>query len=138
MPTLPTISQAAAIPLRGGRVCLITSRGGKRWVVPKGCLEPGKTAGQIALQEAWEEAGLLGTLEREPIGSYAYEKFGNVYHVTAFVMEVTEARVDWPESLERDRIWLRPISALTRVDNLGLRRLMRKVLPAAPAVTQAV
>jgi 8-oxo-dGTP pyrophosphatase MutT (NUDIX family) len=119
-------------------VCLITSRGGKRWVVPKGCLEPGKTAGQIALQEAWEEAGLLGTLEREPIGSYAYEKFGNVYHVTAFVMEVTEARVDWPESLERDRIWLRPISALTRVDNLGLRRLMRKVLPAAPAVTQAV
>src|SRR5260370_878454 len=105
-----TLQQAAAIPVRLGQVCLISSRSGKRWVVPKGCLEPGKTAGEIALQEAWEEAGLLGALHREPIGSYVYEKLGNTYHVTVFLMEVTESKSTWPESLERLRAWLRPAS----------------------------
>ena len=68
------IRQAAALPLRRGRVCLITSRNGKRWVIPKGWIEPGQTAGETALQEAWEEAGLAGAIEGEPIGSYLYEK----------------------------------------------------------------
>jgi 8-oxo-dGTP pyrophosphatase MutT (NUDIX family) len=125
---LPTVQQAAAIPVRRGRVCLVTSRSGKRWVIPKGCLEPGTTAGQIALQEAWEEAGLLGVLQREPVGSYVYEKLGNIYHVTVFHMDVTEAKTAWPESLERQRIWLPPTTAVARVDYLGLRKLLRSVL----------
>src|SRR3954470_24816720 len=98
---MPTISepirQAAALPLRRGRVCLITSRSRKRWVIPKGWIEPGQTAGETALQEAWEEAGLVGALEREPIGTYLYEKEGQSYHVTVFVMKVTAAEQDWPE-----------------------------------------
>jgi 8-oxo-dGTP pyrophosphatase MutT (NUDIX family) len=124
---LPTIQQAAVIPVQRGRVCLVTSRSGKRWVVPKGCLEPGMTAGQIALQEAWEEAGLLGALHREPIGSYVYEKLGNTYHVTVFLMDVTEAKAEWPERLERERVWVRPSMALARIDNPGLRKLLRNV-----------
>ena len=39
------IRQAAALPVRDGMVCLVTSRNGKRWVAPKGCMEPGMTAG---------------------------------------------------------------------------------------------
>jgi 8-oxo-dGTP pyrophosphatase MutT (NUDIX family) len=60
------IRQAAVIPVRSGRVCLVSSSGGKRWVVPKGHIEPGQAAGETALLEAWEEAGLLGALHREP------------------------------------------------------------------------
>ena len=71
------IHQAAAIPVRGGRVCLVTSSSGNRWVVPKGHFEPDKTAAQIALQEAWEEAGLIGVMRPEPVGSYVYSKFSN-------------------------------------------------------------
>ena len=59
-----SIQQAAAVPISGRRICLVTSRRGKHWVVPKGCLEPGKTAGEIALQESWEEAGLVGILNQ--------------------------------------------------------------------------
>ena len=77
MPDTPgTLQQAAAIPVRMGQVCLVTSRSGKRWVIPKGCLEPGKTAGEIALQEAWEEAGIVGVLQPDPVGSYLYDKAG--------------------------------------------------------------
>jgi 8-oxo-dGTP pyrophosphatase MutT (NUDIX family) len=123
-----TIQQAAAIPLQRGQVCLVTSTGGKRWVIPKGCMEPGKTAGEVALQEAWEEAGLVGALEPEPVGSYLYEKYGNLYHVIVFLMHVTEAAEDWPERTMRQRCWLSPTQALVRVEDRGLRELLRHVV----------
>ncbi len=128
------IRQAAAIPVRAGQVCLVTSSSGKRWVVPKGCMEPGKTAGELALQEAWEEAGLVGVLQPEPVGSYLYEKFGNSYYVVVFLMLVTEASADWPERTLRKRVWLRPAQALTRVEDVGLRELIRTVAAERAAV----
>jgi 8-oxo-dGTP pyrophosphatase MutT (NUDIX family) len=126
MATSPvSIRQAAAIPVRGGQVCLVSSSSGKRWVIPKGCMEPGKTAGELALQEAWEEAGLLGTLQQEPVGSYLYEKYGNLYHVTVFLLNVHQAADDWPERTIRQRLWLNPAQALVRIDDRGLRELIR-------------
>jgi 8-oxo-dGTP pyrophosphatase MutT (NUDIX family) len=122
-----TIQQAAAIPVQRGHICLVTSSSGKRWVIPKGCMEPGKTAGEVALQEAWEEAGLVGALGQEPVGSYLYEKYGNVYHVIVFLMHVTEAAEDWPERTLRQRCWLSPTQALVRVEDRGLRELLRHV-----------
>jgi 8-oxo-dGTP pyrophosphatase MutT (NUDIX family) len=119
------IHQAAAIPVRGGRVCLVTSRSGTRWVVPKGHFEPGKTAGQIALQEAWEEAGLAGVLLPEPVGSYLYTKYGNSYHVIVFALDVTQVADAWPESNFRQRAWVDPDEALARVQEPGLRELIR-------------
>jgi 8-oxo-dGTP pyrophosphatase MutT (NUDIX family) len=126
MPTTPDLMrQAAAIPVSGGRVCLITSRSGKRWVIPKGCLEPGKTSGEIALQEAWEEAGLVGVLQPEPVGSYVYEKANLTCHVTVFVMHVTATAAQWPEQEVRERVWLTLAQALQRVEEPALRELIR-------------
>src|SRR5438128_12535924 len=100
------VRQAGAIPVRGGQVCVVSTRSGKRWVVPKGWLEPGKTAGEIALLEAWEEAGLTGVLRPEPAGSYLYDKDGRIFHVTVFVLDVTESVEFWPERGLRERCWL--------------------------------
>jgi 8-oxo-dGTP pyrophosphatase MutT (NUDIX family) len=126
MPTSgESIRQAAALALRRGRVCLITSRNGKRWVIPKGWIEPGQTAGESALQEAWEEAGLLGALEREPIGSYLYEKEGQSYHVTVFVMKVTSVAQDWPERSFRERSWVSPTGFFDRIEEPGLADIVR-------------
>jgi 8-oxo-dGTP pyrophosphatase MutT (NUDIX family) len=123
--------QAAALPVRDGDVCLITSRSGKRWVVPKGWLEAGKTLAEIALQEAWEEAGLVGALEQEPIGSYFYQKDGGTFHVTVFRLQVTGEAVDWPERSMRQRRWLPPDKAAERVADAGLAELIRGVTVAA-------
>jgi 8-oxo-dGTP pyrophosphatase MutT (NUDIX family) len=120
-----TIRQAAALPLRRGRVCLITSRNGKRWVIPKGWIDPGQTAGETALQESWEEAGLTGALEREPIGSYLYEKEGQRYHVTVFVMKVTSVAQDWPERSFRQRTWVSPGGFFERIEEDGLAEIVR-------------
>ncbi len=123
-----SIRQAAAIPIREGRICLVTSSSGKRWVIPKGCLEPGKTAGELALQEAWEEGGLTGVLLPDPVGSYLYEKYDNSYFVTVFLMQVTAEAESWPEAGLRLRNWLTPAQALTRIDDTGLRELLRVVM----------
>jgi 8-oxo-dGTP pyrophosphatase MutT (NUDIX family) len=120
-----TLQQAAAIPVRLGQVCLITSRNGKRWVVPKGCLEPGKTASEIALQEAWEEAGLVGVLQPEPIGSYLYDKSGITCHVVVYLLHVTQIADNFPEETFRERVWVSPSLALARIEDRGLRELIR-------------
>jgi 8-oxo-dGTP pyrophosphatase MutT (NUDIX family) len=125
------IRQAAALPLRKGRACLITSRNGKRWIIPKGWIEPGQTAGETALQEAWEEAGLVGALDREPIGSYLYEKEGRNYHVIVFVMRVTSVAQDWPERSFRQRSWLSATGFLERIEDAGLADIARIALMQA-------
>jgi 8-oxo-dGTP pyrophosphatase MutT (NUDIX family) len=123
------LRQAAVIAVRGGQVCLVMSSSGKRWVVPKGRIERGEVAGGTALQEAWEEAGLVGRLHKHPVGSYVYEKYGRTCHVTVFLMEVTEVTDEWPECRWRERCFLRPQRALTRIQDAGLRKLLRKILP---------
>jgi 8-oxo-dGTP pyrophosphatase MutT (NUDIX family) len=121
------VRQAGAVPLKSGHVCLVTSRSGKRWVVPKGCLEPGKSAAEIALQEAWEEAGLVGLLQPEPLGSYVYEKAGLLCHVIVYLMNVTGTADSYPEAGLRERVWLPVPQALGRIDDAGLRDILRGV-----------
>jgi 8-oxo-dGTP pyrophosphatase MutT (NUDIX family) len=126
------IRQAAAIPIRGGKICLVTSSGGKRWVVPKGIIDPGMTAAETALQESWEEAGLVGTLEPEPVGTYFYQKWEATCHVTVFRMHVTEAADDWPERTVRQRALLTVRQALAQIEDEGLREVIRKANEASP------
>ena len=125
MANQPIIRQAGVIAVRNGQVCLVSSRNGKRWVVPKGCIELGKSAGEIALQEAWEEAGLVGVLQGEPLGSFVYEKDGFVCHVILFAMNVTGVVDSYPEAGMRQRIWLSPNIAHTRVEDAGLGDILR-------------
>jgi 8-oxo-dGTP pyrophosphatase MutT (NUDIX family) len=124
---LPRVRQAAAIPVLDGRVCLVTSSSGKRWVLPKGMIDPGHTPGEAALTEAWEEAGLVGVLDPEPVGSYVYEKLGRECHVLVFRMTVTDVRELWPERAVRQRAWLSVDEAIDRVDEPGLRDIFRRV-----------
>lgn len=129
------VRQAAALPVRQGKICLITSSNGKRWIIPKGLIDPGHTAGEAALQEAWEEAGLTGALEREPVGSYVYEKMGRSFLVTVFLMHVTEVASDWPERNLRTRAWLAPIGALERIDDAALVDVLRLTFRDRDSVT---
>src|SRR6516165_6661393 len=123
---IESLLQAAAIPMRGDKICLVTSSNGKRWVIPKGLIEPGHAAAETALSEAWEEAGLVGVLWPEPIGSYLYSKLGRNYHVTVYVLRVTEAAEEWPEKALRQRSWVDADQALELLDDLGLRELVEQ------------
>jgi phosphohistidine phosphatase len=129
--TLPLekwIRQAAAIPLRDNQVCLVTSSSGQHWVIPKGIIEVGQTAPDAALQEAWEEAGVTGALEPEPVGQYCYEKWGGVCHVIVFRLTVAQVLEDWPERGLRQRCWLPADQAVERIENRDLRKILQRAL----------
>ena len=118
--------QAAALPIHEGTICLITSSNGRRWIVPKGCMEHGCTSGEIALQEAWEEAGLSGVLSEEPIGSFTYEKTGITRYVVTWLLYVTEIADSWLEDF-RERRWETPTDAVDLVSDDGLRALIEQL-----------
>lgn len=118
--------QAAALARRGDLVCLITSRNGERWVIPKGHVEPGQTPPECAAVEAYEEAGLVGTPESEPLGCYDYAKNRLVYRVEVFELRDFEELEDWPERDERVREWVTPEEAAGRVLERGLKALLLK------------
>lgn len=124
------LRQAAVIPLADGRVGLVTSSSGRRWVVPKGMIDAGHSAGEAALVEAWEEAGLVGVLDPEPVGSYLYEKYGRTHHVVVYLLRVTEESVDWPERDVRKREWVDPAEAVDRIEEVGLREIIAAACPA--------
>jgi 8-oxo-dGTP pyrophosphatase MutT (NUDIX family) len=121
------MTQSGVIALHNGRLCMVTSRSGRRWVFPKGQIDQGHSPGVTALIEAWEEAGLVGTLDPEPVGSYVYEKVGCTYHVLLFVMRVSEVRDSWPEKGSRERAWVTQHEAMERVEEPSLRDLLKRV-----------
>src|SRR5262249_54207523 len=91
------IYQAGVLPARGDHLCLITSRSGRRWGLPKGAVEHGETGPAAALREAWEEAGLQGQISGGAIGIYLYRKDVRLCHVTLYPMEVVREATRWPE-----------------------------------------
>ena len=72
------LKQVAALAYRkhgkGVDVLLITSRETKRWVIPKGWPMKGKKDWDAAATEAFEEAGIEGTIGHKSIGTYHYVK----------------------------------------------------------------
>jgi 8-oxo-dGTP pyrophosphatase MutT (NUDIX family) len=102
--------QAAVIPYRivDGRaqVALITSAKGRRWILPKGWVAPGEHAWQAAAREAEEEAGLIGEVDRRPIGWYKKAKRRRVCRVEVFLLHVTRELARWDEDGVRDRRWM--------------------------------
>jgi 8-oxo-dGTP pyrophosphatase MutT (NUDIX family) len=121
------LRQAAVIPVVDGRVGMVTSSSGRRWVVPKGMIDSGHSPGEAALLEAWEEAGLVGVLSPDPVGSYLYEKYGRTHHVLVYVLQVTEEAVDWPERGVRKREWVDPAEAVERIEEPGLKDIIAAV-----------
>jgi 8-oxo-dGTP pyrophosphatase MutT (NUDIX family) len=125
--------QCAALPFaeeKGElRVLLVTSRETQRWVLPKGWTEKRLSPHALAAKEAFEEAGVLGEVERRPIGRYRYLKRGPRNQVTPCSVRVFPLRVqrlldDWPERRERQRRWFSAAEAAMAVEEGGLVTLL--------------
>lgn len=62
-----------------------------------------------AAKEAWEEAGVRGSLDATVLGTFTYDKrqHSEVFplEVTVYLLKVVEVLDKWPESHERERAW---------------------------------
>ena len=126
--------QYAALPYRiegrQVRVLLITSRETGRWVIPKGWPVTGLKPQDAAAAEAAEEAGLIGTIEPTPLGSYRYLKRlkrndAIAVQVIVFAFEVSEQVESWKEQDQRTLRWFGYRTAAMRVAEPSLKRLIR-------------
>lgn len=123
-------TQSAVIPcrLRKGRieVLLITSRRRKRWIIPKGVVEPGLGARRSAAKEALEEAGIEGYVEQDALGAYTYGKWGGTCTVQVFVMHVRIVHGEWEEDF-RERAWVPLDDAKKNIKNKKLKNCFDKL-----------
>jgi 8-oxo-dGTP pyrophosphatase MutT (NUDIX family) len=127
--------QYAALPFRRKANCrtqvmLVTSRETGRWIIPKGWPKKRKAPYASAAIEALEEAGVVGEVDRDPIGSYSYKKRlknGAVVacEVHVFPLEVKRQQKKWPEKGERDFQWFSPTDAAKVVREPVLREMIR-------------
>lgn len=127
--------QTAALPWRSAglgqrEILLITSRDSRRWIIPKGQLMSGKSLAEAAAIEAFEEAGVEGKIEDQPIGSFEHLKahwlVGPVrYRVIVHELQVERILQEWPEKRERERRWVPASEAANLVQSRQLAGVLR-------------
>lgn len=124
------IEQSGVIPYRLEKgkieILLVSSRKKKRWVIPKGIVEPDLTPQDSAAKEALEEGGILGEVLPESVGTYTYEKWGGVCRVVVFLLKVTSLEANWLENY-RERQWFSLPEARKRLDEAELKNILLKV-----------
>lgn len=135
--------QAAALPWRRGasgdlEILLVTGLRSGRLTPPKGHLMKGKTIAEAAAVEAFEEAGVEGIIDKDPVGTFehikSYPVVGPVrYRVVVHPLEVRRVLSEWPEQGLRDRRWFAPEEAAALVRSDELANLLRGFAP--PVVT---
>ena len=126
--------QTGALPWRLGpkkrfQVLLVTGRRSRRWTIPKGWPMSGKTLAEAAEVEAFEEAGVKGKVDPEPLGSFNHTKqnlpIGTLdVRILVHPMSVEREFPKWPEFGQRRRKWFTAEEAAEKVDSEELGALI--------------
>ena len=117
------------------QVLMITSRGTRRWILPKGWAMEGLTPAEAVAVEAWEEAGVTGKVVDRCLGIYSYEKElqgDQSFPCIAMVypIKVKELARKYPEANQRRRKWMSPKKAAEKVAEPELAQILRDFNPA--------
>jgi 8-oxo-dGTP pyrophosphatase MutT (NUDIX family) len=121
--------QSGVIPYRvkNGKIeiLLITTRNYQHWVIPKGDIPNGMSPPASAAKEAWEEAGVIGQVNVNELGTYKYRKRGKIYRVKMYLLPVEMLSEHYPEASQRKRQWLDVNKAIRRVKFSSLKRIIK-------------
>lgn len=125
--------QSAVIPfIRDGEnlwLMLITARNGKRWIIPKGGIEKNMTPSSSAAKEAFEEAGVEGSVYPFPVGEYRYKKRNATYQVQVFLFEIDKILPEWSESEFRKRKLILIEDTEKFIKNSDLKNIINGTVP---------
>jgi CYTH domain-containing protein/ADP-ribose pyrophosphatase YjhB (NUDIX family) len=106
---------------------LITSSSGNRWILPKGRQEPDMTPHEVAVMEAVEEAGVLGTL-RDDLRVRCQMVDGRSLQL--YAMKISKLLKSWPEMNTRRRRLFPLSDALEVIGDPGVAKAVRRLAVA--------
>jgi len=120
------VSKWGVIPFRGtgneNIEFLIVSTKNGNWGLPKGNLMKKLGSKGTALQEAYEEAGIIGSVVDQKISAKVKGKI-----MAFYPMEVKNELAVWPESEWRQRKWLRSNEAKDYLNHGSLRSILKEL-----------
>ena len=136
--------QYGALPYRFSQdaalqILLVTTRGTRRWIVPKGWLIRGLRPAKSAAREAFEEAGVTGRIGAKSIGLFAYNKLldeaggTTACEVKIYPLLVKRQSHVWPESHQRTTQWVEPSRAIAMIKEAGLKKIVATFAKRAAA-----
>ena len=86
---------------------IITTLGSKsRWIFPKGQPEPDMKDDEVAVNEAFEEAGVIGTIREKPV-KIKFDTGRDVIIYKLYPFKVSKICRNWPEKNRRTRKYLK-------------------------------
>ncbi len=126
--------QIGALPYfyRGGRlhIVIVTNSTQSRWIIPKGQPEPHMPRQDVAIMEAMEEAGVIGSCL--PALRLSYHRVGEkTLHI--YPLKVTTVLNKWPEMDMRKREVLPVSKALKMLSDPDLALCIQRMIPRLPA-----
>jgi 8-oxo-dGTP pyrophosphatase MutT (NUDIX family) len=108
---------------------LVTSRQRGHWIFPKGKIGEGLTPSQSAAREAYQEAGVEGTIAEAPVGAYRAWKTRGVrrlvIEVDMYPLRVEHQHEAWRETGERYRHWVTLAEASRLISDKRIVALVR-------------
>jgi hypothetical protein len=113
---------------------LLTSRETHRWVIPKGWPIKKRKPAEVASQEAYEEAGLVGRIVgKRPVGRQfslreaARQRGGSLW----FFISGRKQSDEWPEKSQRETKWSDAEKAVNIVEGRPDDSMLMKLLSAS-------
>jgi 8-oxo-dGTP pyrophosphatase MutT (NUDIX family) len=125
------IVRYAALPIRksrsGTEVLLVTTRKRRHWIVPKGRREKQCEAHITAANEAFEEAGVVGKIQKQPLVTFSQRRKRRKRKVIVkvFRLSVRKQLKQWRERGERRLRWLTPKQAANKIRYKPLKAVLR-------------
>jgi 8-oxo-dGTP pyrophosphatase MutT (NUDIX family) len=121
-------------------VLLVTTRGTRRWIIPKGWPIKGLRPAKSAAREAFEEAGVTGRIGAKPMGLFTYDKLVDdagaqtTCEVKVYPLLVKRQSEVWPESQQRTTQWVEPSRAIAMIKEPDLKKIVASFAKRAAAV----
>jgi len=120
--------QIGALPylFRGGRlhIVIVMNTAQSRWIIPKGQPEPDMSRHDVAIMEAMEEAGVIGTFHSGIRGQCRRKGEKTLY---VYPVKVSTVLKKWPEMNWRKRAVLPVTKALKMIGDPGLAQCVQRL-----------
>jgi len=109
------------------KLMLVSNRKATRWILPKGQAERKQLDVEVALDEAYEEAGIIGRVDDSPAEVVHYKSSTGGVDLHVYNLQISNMLDHWPEDFFRQREMVDVEVALLMVRKKALRRGIKKI-----------